>query len=154
MNISVLANVKITDLKFTTIKIMENNEQTRISRISIGRVFNLGNYENIRYEISADIGASDNPADVLRVLEKAINDLRAKSDVDGYDLKRARDILAKPASELDEFDVKNLETYKAKLEKHENALKLRAEAREVLGKFGLNQTFTDAKDNWVDDDDY
>lgn len=42
----------------------EEQIQTRVSRITVGRVHNLGNYENIRYEVTIDVGSNDDPAEI------------------------------------------------------------------------------------------
>lgn len=134
---------------------MTENEQenkSRISRITVGRVHNLGNYENIRYEVTVDVGFNDNPAKILNHLETTLEDLQAESGVDSYELRRARAALEKPESELDEWDLKNLDGFKNKVAKHEEAIKRRAEAKEALNSLGGTAVYTDAKDSWSDED--
>jgi hypothetical protein len=132
---------------------MENeNSETRISRITIGRLHNLGDYEHIRYEIAVDIGANDNPSNVLQSLENILSDLQAKSGVGEYELRRAQSVLIKPASELDEMETRNLETYKTYVERHEKAIQRRAKEKTALSNLGGTSIYKDAKENWDDED--
>lgn len=129
-------------------------EKSRVSKIHIGRVFNLGNYENIRYEISVDVGTNDNPAEVLTWLEKILNNLYAKSSIDAYELRRAREAVAKNPEELDVWDKNNLESYKAKIADHDAAMERRKKARQLLNTLNASSEFTDHKLDWEDGDDY
>lgn len=125
--------------------------KSRISRITVGRVHNLGNYENIRYEVTVDVADGDNPAEILNSLETTLEDLQATSGVDSYDLRRAKAALEKPASELDEVDLRNLDAFKQRVEKHDTAMARRNEAKEALNRFGGTAVHKDAKDNWEED---
>lgn len=46
--------------------------KTHINRITIGRVYSLGNYENIRYEISAEVAPGESAAKTLIALERIV----------------------------------------------------------------------------------
>lgn len=46
--------------------------KTHINRITIGRVYSLGNYENIRYEISTEVAPGDSAAKTLIALERIV----------------------------------------------------------------------------------
>jgi len=49
----------------------------QISKITIGRLFNLGNYEHVRYEITVDV-AVDEAATALTGLERILDALNPK----------------------------------------------------------------------------
>lgn len=49
---------------------------SRIKTIQIGRVYNLGNYEHVRYEITAEVEPGEDPSQVMTGLEKVIEGLR------------------------------------------------------------------------------
>ena len=131
---------------------MKTITETRISKILVGRVHNLGNYENIRYEITVDVGTNENPADVVTKLETTLEDLQAVSGVSDYDLRRSKAILEKPESELEEFDRERLEFHRRRIAEHKAAFERRKNAKQQLAKFGGTEVFTDAKLNWDDDD--
>lgn len=131
---------------------IEQENKSRVSRITIGRLHNLGNYEHIRYEVTVDVGLNDNPAEILNSLETTLADLQADSGVDSYDLRRAKAVLEKPPSELDEMDLRNLEGFKRRIARHEDAMKRRAAAKQQLSILGGTSVHKDAKDNWDDED--
>lgn len=47
-----------------------------ITKITIGRLFNLGNYEHVRYEITVDVGADESPEQALRALDLTLARLK------------------------------------------------------------------------------
>ncbi len=126
-------------------------QKTRVTHINVGRVYNLGNYENLRVELSVDIAPSDDPTKVFRSIENILRDLRAKSGVDRYDLHRAKEALAKPESELDEYEQKKLKSYREYVAKHEASLARRQKAREALATLDYTSEHKDHKLDWDDD---
>lgn len=50
----------------------------RISRITIGRLHNLGNYEHVRYEVTVDLPPGTSPASVLHSTEQMLNGLEPR----------------------------------------------------------------------------
>lgn len=131
----------------------ENTPTTRITRLSIGRVHNLGNYENVRYEIQLDVAEGENVAQLVTNLENILEDVRAVSNVSEWDYNRAKERLAKPASELSENELSNLEVYKKRVADYESVNVRRQKAKEALNSFGGSSTYRDAKTEWKDDDD-
>lgn len=133
---------------------MDNTEQkTKITRLSIGRVHNLGNYENVRYEVQVDVGEGENVSQLLANLENILEDVRAVSWVSKWDYDRAKEMLAKPASELSEIELSNLDLYKKRIADYESVNEKRQKAKDALNTLGGNTVFTDAKENWDDQDD-
>lgn len=64
---------------------------SKIKTIQIGRVYNLGNYEHVRYEITAEVEDGEDPSQVMTGLEKVIEGLRPVKDVDSAsELNRRR----------------------------------------------------------------
>lgn len=49
---------------------------SKIKTIQIGRVYNLGNYEHVRYDITAEVEPEEDPSQVMTGLEKVIEGLR------------------------------------------------------------------------------
>lgn len=131
----------------------ENTPTTRITRLSIGRVHNLGNYENIRYEIQLDVAEGENVAELVTNLENILENVQAVSNVSEWDYNRAKERLAKPASELSENDLSNLALYKKRVADYESVNARRQKAKEALNSLGGNSAYTDAKTEWEDHDD-
>jgi hypothetical protein len=120
----------------------------RISKITIGRLFNLGHYEHVRYEVSVDVEPSDNPREALTKLESAINGLAPKCPVSDYDLESARRTLAKPVGQLEDYEVSNLPLYKKRIEEFEAWHGDKQKARAIFESLGGESKYTDAKDQW------
>lgn len=129
----------------------DNNQTTRISRLTIGRLHNLGSYEHIRYEVTVEIAPDDDPSRVLRTVENILNDLQAKHGISSFDLKRAKEVITKPASELSEIEKSNLELYKRRVRLYEDATRRREAAREALATLSYTSEYRDAKTEWEDD---
>ena len=122
-------------------------QPTRITRIAIQRLHNLGNYESVRYEVTVDVSPTDNAGKVLATLETALEDIRAKSFSSTWDIERAQKKLAKP----EDFEPWEIENAKETITQHEAVLAKREAARQILSSFSLEQEHRDAKDNWEDD---
>jgi hypothetical protein len=133
-------------------EITKEPAKSRVTHLNIGRVYNLGNYENLRVEVGIDIGSEDDPAKVMRSVEGILKDLNAKHGLSGYDLRRAREAVAKPEAELDEDERARLPRYREMLAKVEDRDRRRQAAREALATLNYTSERRDAKDDW--DDDY
>lgn len=133
---------------------IQEQSKTRITRISLGRVYNLGNYENLRVELAIDVAEGDDAASVFKNASAILANLHAKSGVDSYDKARARRILAIPEAALDEDDRKRLPWAKEITEKFEAAKARRLAARAALSTLEFSSQYKDHKLDWEDEDDY
>lgn len=128
--------------------------ENKVSRITIARLHNAGNYEHVRYEISVDVGPNQNPASVAEELEAILNDLKpVRTDYD-YELMRSRAVLAKPASELSDLDFANMNAHRERVKKADEQSEKRQKAYERLNDLGGSRVYTDAKDKWDEEDRY
>lgn len=126
-------------------------EQSRVESLYIERVYNLGNYENIKVGVRVAVGQGDDPGLVLASLERIFNDLRAHSGVDRYELSRAKRILATPEAELDEMDKKRLDQSREYIRRDEEAKERRRRARQALASLNYTCEHKDHKEDWEDD---
>lgn len=126
------------------------NEQPRVSRISIGRLKNLGNYEHIRYEVTVEIPEGCDATATLKTVETALN-LMAKPAPDGWRLKYAKDTLAKPQAEWNDLDRENEAAHREIVARAQAWQDGQDYARALLGDFSLSSQYTDHKDKWEDD---
>lgn len=132
-------------------KALELIRKSRVARLHVGRVYNLGNYENQRVEITVEIGTGDDPARVLGVVEAILRDLYAKPGVSSYQHTRALERLAN-AETLKDTDPDALENARKTIERIETARAQRANARAMLATLEHTSEHTDAKEKWSDDD--
>jgi hypothetical protein len=129
-------------------------KKSRVASICMKRVFNLGNYENIQYEISVEVGEKDDPGKILTSLELILEDVQAKSGVETYQLCNYREMLAKPKKELTQHEKERLPYYREQIKKHEEAMKRREKARAALATLNYTSTRKDAKLGWESEEDY
>jgi hypothetical protein len=128
-------------------------EQSRVESVYVERLFNLGNYENIKYGVRVVIAPGDDPGRVLASLENILNDLRADHGVSDWYLERAKRALAKPEAELTASDKESLDEYREALRKVEEASERRRKARQALTTLNYTSEQKDHKQNWGDRDD-
>lgn len=138
----------------------------RITRITMGRLHNLGNYEHVRYEVTVDLPPGTSPASVARELEDTLNSLEPKRPVSDWDLRQAVKLLATPEPTLqpatdddDPFnspeallkrELRERESALKNITRHEEWLKSRDAALARFNQFGGSAMHTDAKDKWDD----
>jgi len=121
----------------------------KITEITIGRLHNLGNYEHVRYEVKAYVAGAEDPGLLISRLEKLLAAL--KPITTDYDYERAVKVMSDPELAADET-ARNIEVYRARIEKHDEAAARRERALTLFGALGGQSQHTDAKDNWEDDD--
>ena len=149
----------------------------KTTKITIGRLYNLGSYEHVRYEISVDVNPGESACDALTCLEKIMEALKperaclvsTKSELDRekFRVEELRKQLAKDGPE--EFIRRNgffegtPQEYieRCELGYAENVSKrsqyeTRARAaRQLLDNLGGAAKWKDAKLDWDNgDDDY
>jgi hypothetical protein len=128
-------------------------EQSRVESIYVERLFNLGNYENIKYGVRVAVAPGDDPGRILTSLENVLNDLRADSGVSDWYLEKAKRVLAKPEADLTESEKDSLDEYRAALAKVEEASGRRRKARKALATLDYTSEHKDHKEKWDDGDD-
>lgn len=120
----------------------------QITKATIGRLHNLGNYEHIRYEVTVEIPEGNHAGAVIDNVTKLLGDLEPKNPVSEYDLRRAQIALSKPESEWEECERGNKAAYEAYVKKHEDWRSARKAAHAALGDLPVESTYKDAKDEW------
>ena len=76
-----------------------------VTKITIGRLYNLGSYEHVRYELTAEIPAGESPATALIGLERILEGLNPKplQSADSHEeIERKRKRLAEEEALTDE----------------------------------------------------
>lgn len=139
----------------------------RISRVTIARLHNLGNYEHVRYEVTVELPPGTSPASVLHRTEQLLNRLDPKAPHSAYEVLLAQRLLSKPEPGLADFD-DGRDHYETPEQRLASALLERENARKLLQRYdewrkrrdaahlafdelGGSRVFTDAKDGWDDE---
>lgn len=124
-------------------------KKSKVTRLTIARLFNLGNYEHVRYEITAEIprGGSVKQTflDTLTILA------RLKPIKKPYDYDSAKAVIQKDPSQRSEYETAHIDEYIAKVAEHAALIQLRNEALIKLDDVGGASHHTDAKNQWDDD---
>jgi hypothetical protein len=141
-------------LNYLTTVQTDSSPQARVSRITVGRLHNLGNFEHVRYEIAVDIPEGVAPSQALANVERVLAGLDPKPPVSPYDVERAKLALKKVDEEgeeaLQEWERSNIPTYRNYVACDEKWRAERQLAREAFDDIGGTRVYTDAKDQWDD----
>lgn len=140
----------------------------KITQITIRRLFNLGSYEHISYDLKVEVGDKESAAKTLTNLEKILNGLAPLKDkVQPYEIEREDRRVAEMLSERNKIgDVefkqkhgffegtpleyiarcaKNVEEIKARRSNYEQRLK---QSHAMLDDIGGEAKWKDAKLDW------
>jgi hypothetical protein len=139
-----------------------------ITKITIGRLFNLGSYEHVRYELTAEIHSGESVEETMIGLEKIIEGLNPKRTCkDWGEIKREEFRLAELRTMSDdEFHRRQGIGYVGTREEYQNRIaagiaeekertsqweKRHAKARLYLDNLGGAHKHVDAKLDWEND---
>ena len=148
----------------------------KTTKLTIARLFNLGSYEHIRYEVTVELGEGDSAEKAIIGLEKALECLkpeRSQCVQTRSDLRREAARIAGMKAKLVEVGEEEFRRqtghfvgspveYLARVEAHHIeecgkriAYEQRcAKARALLDNLGASEKFTDHKLDWQDDTDW
>ena len=145
----------------------------KITKITIGRLYNLGNYEHVRYDLTVEINAEESAESAMLGMEKIINGLAPlKNACVSTELE-----LTRKAEEIDEMRTmpavdwerryghckgtpseviaRYEESLKENVERRNQAVQRAKDARRYFDDLGGTAQWKDAKLDWSDyDDDY
>lgn len=134
-------------------------EKARVTRVGIGRLYNLGNYEHIRYDLTIEIPEGADALDAvskMRQILRALKPVKAK----GYEDRKAETLLAMSPQERDE-QIRDgnhrLEDFDAAAEivARRSVVKAKREAAlKLFNDLGGESVYTDHKEQWDDDNDW
>lgn len=129
---------------------------THVSKITISRLYNLGNYEHIRYEISVDVPAGESAANAAKDLYEILQDLRPNS-VSAFTANNAQRTLERPelAADADQTtrmrDLEDRSLARKVFQKWVDEQDRQARARKALDAVGGSIRYHDAKMDWNDE---
>jgi hypothetical protein len=140
---------------------MKSPNKTRISRLTIGRLYNLGNYEHVRYEITVEVPNGESPRTALHRIMFVLKAANPKPPVQEHEYAHAQSILSEPqawhkniADKKERAKaIKELVTgAKQTVASWEKWKLLRRRGLALLDEFGATRSYKDHKEDW--DDDY
>lgn len=139
----------------------------RISRVTLGRLHNLGNYEHVRYEVTVELPPGASPASVIRELTETLDGLEPRAPYSASEVRLAMAAVSKVEPTIADFD-DGRDHYNSPAERLRDALREREQAARLLARYsewqqkrdaalgrfdalGGTQCFTDAKEQWDDE---
>ena len=144
-----------------------------ITKITIGRLYNLGSYEHVRYELTAEVAEGESAFQVLSGMERILNALSPKKPpgVDsGSDLERKKfELKRMKALSQDDWNnqyahftkgtraevIQRLEEAYQEAKNNAHDWVLRCEkARELLEDLGGAAAWKDSKMDWEDYEEF
>lgn len=141
----------------------QTNSKSKITRFTIGRLYNLGNYEHVRYELTVQVAEGRSAALALRNTLKLLKAVNPKPPVASFDYERAKSQIEKPdewhkniADKAEQSRARKEMVVEAKktVKKFETWVNRRHAAEIVLDDIGGSKAFKDAKLSWDDNNDY
>ena len=128
-------------------------KKSAVTRLTVGRLYNLGNYEHVRYEITAEVPKGGSAKKTLLDIGAILAGLKPQKKP--YDYAKMKDALAKLPEALSAYEKDNLEEWRKTVTQIEAQRNLRMEALDKLDAVGGVSEHKDAKRNWQDsyDDD-
>lgn len=121
----------------------------RVTSLSVARLYNLGNYEHVRYEVTVEIPKGVKTRDVLCDTVSTLMLLKPLRAPFNYDAHKA--VLKKPVESLSEVEKMNLDEWRQEVMDFEAAKTLRFEAIQRFDELGgVSRTGSGRKNN--DDD--
>lgn len=131
--------------------------------LGISRLYNLGNYEHVRYELNVEVPQGVRPSEVMTKIVHLMQAIKPKPPVPSYDYERAVKQLESPQewhknlkpAKARRAAIKDMCVSAAKIvEEYETWQKRRAAALDLLDALGGHATTTDHKIDWEDDDQW
>jgi tetrahydrodipicolinate N-succinyltransferase len=127
--------------------------KTRVTCISVGATYNLGNYENVRFDLSAEVGKGESALAVFQELRYIVACLRPARKPDCED--QFERVSKKTDAERSNYEKENFQAWADRMANYHLKQSRRATAIQMLDTLGGNRAFRDAKQKWEDvfDDD-
>lgn len=104
----------------------------RISRITAARLYNTGNYEHVRFELTVEVEPGSDPAEAFTSVCEILNGLKPVTSHARGVYEQAKAELARPASELQLWQIQGIPGHKATVEAFEKA---EADRAALMAKF-------------------
>ena len=125
--------------------------KTRVTSISVGATYNLGNYENVRFDLSVEVGPGESATAAFQELRYIIASLRPTRQPDCADSFAAAD--KKLVEERSNWEKEHFQEWADRMAAFHSKKVRRSEAIAMLDTLGGNRQHRDAKQDWETEDD-
>ena len=124
----------------------------RIVYVGISRLFNAGNYENVKYELGAEVAEGECASETFRQMVHVLTSLKPLRKPSCYD--QWETAIKRTEAEQSEWEKGHIKEWAEDVAAY-LALKQRREMALIeLDKLGGKSTARDAKQSWPDSDDF
>jgi hypothetical protein len=123
----------------------------KVKTLSVARLYNLGNYEHVRYEVTVEIPDGVTTKQTLADIVGCLKIMKPTKKPFGLDEHRA--ILMKPLETLSETEKLHLEEWRQEVSDWDHAQAMKCAALDKFEKLGGVSKKTDAKHDWQDEED-
>ncbi len=129
--------------------------------MTIGRLFSLGNYEHVRYELQIDIPEGRSASTALKNAMRLFKAANPKPPIPKYDYEHCKSILSDPTAwhknivnrqERAKAVRELVKKSKATVSTYDAWLVRRRQAEQILDNIGATKEFREAKCDWEYDD--
>lgn len=146
------------------------SNKSHITKITVGRLFNLGNYEHVRYEVTVEIPDGQSAAAAVIGIERILEGLKpsplcscdSKDEIERKERQLAEDSVATDEDfhrrhgryyegTRDEYMSRMADGIREAKERRAVAVAKAKRAREMFDDVAGAETWTDAKLSWDDD---
>lgn len=128
------------------------NSMPHIKSITVARLFNLGNYEHKRIELTVDLNPGDHAGDIQEEVSKLLETIGSKCPVDEWSIRNDARILGMKAHEMGDAEIGNLPQIKERKAQVEAWIKARKDAVEALNAYGASTVFSQSNSDDYDHD--
>lgn len=122
--------------------------KSHITRITVSRLYNLGNYEHIRYELTADVPYGCSAKLAMSKLVKILQGANPKPPFSRVEYEKAKTSISKPLSKMDAYDHDNANYYRRTIDLVDKWNEGQKKALDLLHRFGGTADHKDAKLDW------
>jgi hypothetical protein len=124
----------------------------KVTSVTISRLYNLGNYQNISYSLSAQVGPDESAEQTFRTLYWILSRLGPLQEPDCKDsLDEATKL---PIEQQSEYQKANVKRWAEEMAAYHLMRSRKVEAIKLLDGLGGVSKFTDHKDNWDEDEPF
>ena len=124
----------------------------RIKSITVARLFNIGNYEHKRIELTVELNPGDRAGDVQNEVSELLETIGSTCPVDEWNIRNDARILGMKAHEMSAAEIGNLPEIKERKAQVEAWIKARKDAVEALNAYGASTVFSQSNSDDFDHD--
>lgn len=122
----------------------------KVTSLSVSRLYNLGNYQNVKFDLTVQVGPGESASQTFTNVMWIINQLRplrVPECQESYE-----NAIKLPAETQSEYQKQHLEEWASEMTTWAEKKRRRAEAVAAFDDLGGVSKYTDHKEKWDDED--